>query len=163
MRNQPDRKEPLVQLRQYRLRDEITIPRRSWLMPGMLMRKQVAALVAAGGVGKSILSLTIAMHHCAGRNFGPWKTLDKYRIAVLSTEEDETELDRRLHAIAKHYGFSQEDADRLFLIQSGEEPVLARANYNGLIEATDLARKMTYEAHQFEVDAVVGVTFLVGF
>lgn len=116
-----------VKLTRYILRDEITIPPRPWIMRGLLIRKQVTSLIAAGGAGKSIFGLTIAMHLAAGRDFGPFKCVGgPFRVAVLSVEEDQDELDRRIHAIAKAYKFTQQDLLNLYIINAtADDPIVA--------------------------------------
>ncbi|WP_431322546.1 AAA family ATPase [Rhizobium sp. YTU87027] len=133
---------PSVILKPYRFRDEATIPVRPWLMRGLLLRRQVGALIAAGGVGKSVLGLVLGLHICAGRDFGPWKCLRECRVAVLSIEEDEDELDRRLHAIRNHYGFGQDDAAQLFIVTIAALPVLAACNSKGTVEPTKICAEL---------------------
>ncbi len=86
-----------ISLKRLVFRDAITIPPRPWLMRGLLLRKQVTSLIAAGGIGKSIFGLIVGMHLAAGRDFGPFKCVNgPYRVAVLSVEEDADELERQL-------------------------------------------------------------------
>ncbi len=146
-----------VTLVPFKIREEATIPRRPWLMTGLLLRKQVAAMIAAGGVGKSVLTLTIALHLCAGRDFGPWRCAGgkRYRVGVLSAEEDEDELDRRLHAIAAHYGFTDEDAENLFIYAADALPVLAEAGRNGIVKETAIAQKVAEHARQEKLDVII--------
>jgi hypothetical protein len=143
-----------VKLRRYRFPDEKLINPRPWIMRGLLLKKQVTAVIAAGGTGKSIFGLVVGLHLCAGRDLGPFKCVGgPKRVAVLSVEEDDEELDRRLAAIRRQYGFTQEDADRLFIINIRDMPILAQAEKNGSVRGTkamqELERLLLHE--QIEV------------
>jgi hypothetical protein len=144
-----------VTFTRYRFREEITIPRRPWIMRGLLLRGQVTTLLASGGVGKSNLGLTIGMHLCAGRNFGPWKTDKAYRVACLSVEEDAAELDRRLHAIKRQFNFTQDDAARFFTITTADAPILAVADRRGRVSATKIAEEIERLAFREEIDVLI--------
>lgn len=119
------------------------------------MRGHVTTLLAAGGVGKSNFGLTIGLHLCAGKPYGPFKPDQKYKVAVLSVEEDEAELDRRLHAIKRVFGFDQDDAANLFIVQTAGEPLLAVADRRGTVRATKIAEELERLAFREGVDVVV--------
>jgi hypothetical protein len=97
-----------AQVEQYRLVSERSIPRRPWLVAGFLLRRHLSVLYASSGTGKSIISLTIAVHLAIGRDFGRFKIPRPAKVAFLSVEEDKDEIDRRLAAICATYGVSQE-------------------------------------------------------
>jgi RecA-family ATPase len=144
-----------VVLRRFVPREHLTIPRRPWLMRGLLMRGHVTTLLAAGGVGKSNFGLTIGLHMCAGKPFGPWASVGKLKVAVLSVEEDEAELDRRLHAILDRFGIPREDAFNLFIVQTAGEPLLAVANGKGEVRATKVAEELELLAFREGIDLVI--------
>jgi RecA-family ATPase len=151
-----------VRLKRYRFREENTIDLRPWIMRQMLLRGHVTALLAAGGVGKSILGLTIGLHLCAGKSFGPFKAVPnkndpegRYSVAVLSVEEDEAELDRRLHAIRRQFNFDNNDAARLFTVSTADLPILAHADPRGHVKATDLAQQLETLLFREGIDVVI--------
>jgi hypothetical protein len=73
---------------------------RSWLIKDFLPNRVVAALIAAGGTGKSYLALHIAVSAASGSGlFGKFVPLKPARVVFISGEDDETELKRRLHAV----------------------------------------------------------------
>lgn len=149
-----------VKLIRYHFRDEMTIPLRPWLMRGLLLRKQVACMLAQGGLGKSIFGLTIALHLAAGRDFGPFKCIGgRHRVAVLSVEEDADEIDRRLHAIARVYEFTNEDASNLFIIHA-EDPIMASADRRGNVKATELSKEFERLMMRDVMDAFVADPFI---
>ena len=50
--------------------DAKEIPRRPWLVPGLLLRRHVSVLVAPPGSGKSLLTLQIALMMATGDALG---------------------------------------------------------------------------------------------
>lgn len=149
-----------VKLRKYRFKPEIQIPRRPWLMRGLLLRSQVSAIIAAGSVGKSSFGLTVALHLCAGRTFGPFACTQTLKVAVLSVEEDDDELDRRLAAIRRQFDFTQDDADRLFIISTVDAPLLASADRRGAIHRTEVAKQLENLMMLEGIDVVIVDPFI---
>lgn len=73
---------------------------RSWLIKDFLPSKIVAALIAAGGTGKSYLAMHIAVSVASGSSlFGEFIPTKPAKVVFISGEDDETELKRRLHAV----------------------------------------------------------------
>ena len=82
------------------------IPERPWIIPGMLMRKNVTMLAAPGSTGKSILCMTLAAFLANGTALG-----GRYqhrggacKVLYYSAEEDLHEQSRRLSAICTAHG-----------------------------------------------------------
>jgi hypothetical protein len=152
-----------IGLKRYIIRDQITIPRRPWLMSGLLMRKQMTTLIASGGTGKSMLGLVVAIHLCAGRDFGPWKCIGgkSLKVAFLSVEEDADELDRRVHALVNLYGFDQDVLSNLFIVSSSEDPILAAPNPNTkAIRNTKCADELEKQLFRETIDVLVVDPFI---
>lgn len=144
-----------VRLRRYRFRDSTALPQRRWLVRGLILRGHVTAIIAAGGAGKSMFGLAMALHMCAGRAFGAFRPRDKYRVAVLTVEEDEEELDRRLHALQKEFGFDNDDASRLLIINIDDPPLLAIADRKGTMHGTKKLESLEQELASHGTDCVV--------
>ncbi|MDW9823478.1 AAA family ATPase [Sinorhizobium meliloti] len=145
-----------VKARRYRFRDGKTIPPRPWIMRGLILRKQITSIIAAGGAGKSIFGLCVALHLAAGISFGPFKTVHgPKRVAILTVEEDDDEIDRRLAAIAKHFGFGKDESDRVFIVEIDDPPLLAQVDKRGVIHATDKLRRLEWELGQHGVDVLI--------
>lgn len=144
-----------VRLRRYRFRAPEALPQRPWLVRGLLLRGQVTALIAAGGAGKSIFGLTIGLHMAAGRGFGAFKPREKFRVAVLTVEEDSEELDRRLHAIQKEFDFTDDDASRLFVINMDDPPLLAQADKRGTMHPTQKLLSLEQELGAHGIDCLI--------
>ena len=85
---------------------------RPWLIRGLLMLQEVSLLTGWGGLGKSMLSLCIAVFYAAGINFAPfWRIMPevrgqsvKRRVLILAAEDKREEMYRRLAAIGTVFG-----------------------------------------------------------
>ncbi|MEJ6847509.1 AAA family ATPase [Sinorhizobium fredii] len=145
-----------VRVRPYRLRDPKTLPVRPWIMRGLLLRKQVTSLIAAGGAGKSIFGLVIAWHLAAGLAYGPFKIVGPpKRVGILTVEEDRDELDRRMHAIAKHYGFGRNEERQIHVAHIDDPPILAQVDRKGIIHATDNLKQLERLMGQYGVEVLI--------
>lgn len=73
-------------------------PRREWVIENFLPSKIVAAIIAAGGTGKSYLAMHIAVSVASGTALFE-RHLPKMpaKVVFISGEDDATELQRRLH------------------------------------------------------------------
>jgi RecA-family ATPase len=117
-------------------------PERSWVVKDRVPLDNVTLLSGEGSVGKSILSLHLAVAVVLRRDwcstmpeFGP--------VLVVACEDDAGELHRRLNAIVRHYGASFADLGDLHIISlAGQDALMATPNRNGLIVPTKLFKRV---------------------
>ena len=111
---QPDDIYPLTP---YRLKDENQTKPRPWVAYKHYMLGTVSSTVAPGAVGKTSNNLVEACGMALGRDLFTGRTFKRrYRVWYHSAEETPEEMDLRLAAIAKRYGFSHDDlGDWLFV------------------------------------------------
>ena len=126
---------------------EAAIAPRPWLLGRWLLRRELTALIAAPGGGKSLFSLMLACHGAVGTPFagqhwpdGPVKSI------VYDAEDSIAELSRRVHAICKVCNLDVEQVKRnvnlsgseetALLITKGSPPVI---NYEKVKELIDRA------------------------
>lgn len=67
----------------------------------LLVRGIVASIVAPGGAGKTYFMLQTAYHMAAGSNLGPLQPPKPLKVLLITAEDPQTEVDRRLWAIGK--------------------------------------------------------------
>jgi RecA-family ATPase len=75
-------------------------PKRDWIIDGFLPSKIVAAIIAAGGTGKSYLAMHLAV--CVASEsclFGRHQPRSAAKVVFISGEDDRHELQRRLHKV----------------------------------------------------------------
>lgn len=117
-----------LQATPYNWPDAAAIPPRQWLLGYWLLRGEIAAMVAPGGVGKSTLTVGAALSLSSGADFlqlGQPETQN--RVWIWNLEDSKEELDRQIAACGQHHGIAENDcADRLF-VDSGLDTELCTA------------------------------------
>jgi RecA-family ATPase len=140
--SKPSSEPPALQFIDIAAWDGATAPEREWVVQDRVPLKNVTLLSGEGGVGKSIISLHLAVATVLGRDWlsalptpGP--------ALVVCCEDDPDELHRRLDRIIEHYSATvgatyKELKDIHLLSLAGQSAVLAAPNRNGLVQATKL-------------------------
>jgi RecA-family ATPase len=122
-------------------------PEREWAVRDRFPLRNVGLLSGEGSSGKSILLMMLGAAHVLGKDWmqalpepGPF--------LYLSAEDEEDELERRLGAIAEHYGASVADLARDFHIVSrfGQDAILGHFDRRGLIQPTPLFEQLKQAA-----------------
>ena len=135
--------------------DWFDIPPRQWLVGKRLLLGEVSVLTGAGGVGKSSLTLTIALSLAIGNNLldldnsdPAWKLhLDKpVGVHVYNLEDSMDEMKRRVVALLKYHEiptsymsgnlfFGDGMTDRLILASLHKDKIVRQPCVEALIEA----------------------------
>lgn len=108
--------------------DATAIKPREWLYGDHLIRKFVSLTVSPGGLGKSSLALVEAICMASGREL--LKDCEVHepeplRVWYWNGEDPQEETQRRVVAIAKHYGLTPDDfAPRLFTDSGREQAIV---------------------------------------
>jgi hypothetical protein len=79
------------------------IPPRGWLLGNQFCRKFLSSIVAAGGTGKTALRMLQYISLATGRALTGQHVFQRSRVLLLSFEDDDQELDRRIAAALKHH------------------------------------------------------------
>ena len=132
------------------------IPRRQWIVPGLLLRRNVTLLVAPPGSGKSLLTLQMGLMMSTAMVWGGWKPRKKCKVLIINAEDDTDEMRRRLFAA---YGEMQittldELRERLAIAQAPETIVIAKADSRTkTVIAQPMVKQLvaTVLEHQFDV------------
>jgi hypothetical protein len=115
--------------------DPASIPPRKWLFGRWLLRGEITAVIAPGGVGKSTFVGGVALSLASGREFLGKTVWEGARtVWVWNLEDDLREMERSLIASALHHRIGYvECGDRLF-VDSGLDQRLCTATEgpNGL-------------------------------
>ncbi len=118
--------------------DPARIEPREWLYSTILVRGFVSALVAPGGVGKTLLALVIALSLAAGRSLLGDKVYRRVHVWYWNGDDPPAEIDRRIAAIMMHFGLRREDLDGWFFRDSGRKQRLM------MVEALEDGSEITY-------------------
>lgn len=101
------------------------IPPREWLVPDMIPHKAVTLFGGDGGTGKSLLALQLCVATVAGTAWAGRSTRLGAAL-MISAEDDDAELHRRLDDILRAEGRDYDDVARLTLRSlAGEDALLA--------------------------------------
>jgi hypothetical protein len=103
------------------LRDPATLPLRQWLYGRHLIRKFVSATFAPGGLGKTALTLAEAAAMASGKALLGVMPRQRCRVWVWCGEDPLEETERRLAAIAIHYGLAADDLEGWLFVGSGRD------------------------------------------
>ena len=118
------------------------VPERQWTVKDRIPANNVTLLSGEGSVGKSILSLHLAVAVALGRDWlgslpepGP--------ALVACCEDDADELWRRLDLIFQHFGAAYTDFKDLHVIAlAGGDTLMAAPDRHGLIKITKLFKNI---------------------
>jgi hypothetical protein len=131
--------------------DPTCIPPRQWLFGRWLLRGEVTAVIAPGGVGKSTLIGGVALSLASGREFLGKTVWEGARtVWVWNLEDDREEMERSLTACALHHGIGEAECGGRLYVDSGLEQRLCTA-----IEGADGFKiiEPVYESLRKEIEA----------
>lgn len=120
----------------FEFKAELDLPKREWLYGHHLIRGRVSLDVAAGGVGKTALSVGDALAMAAGRDlYNKPLPCGPLRVWLYNLEDDREELQLRIQAAAKFFNIRAEDiADRLYVDSGLDQPcVVAQTQPSGTV------------------------------
>ncbi len=125
--------------------DVAGLPKREWVVPGILAKSFLTGLVAPSGAGKTqwLAQLMLAIAASRPEAIGA-KEAKTERIWCWNQEDDLIELKRRIAAACTHYEIKWEDlADRLFLNSGAHKPlVLVARDPHGKLRQTKYVKQM---------------------
>lgn len=106
------------------------IPRRQWIVPGLLLRRNVTILVAPPGSGKSLLTLQIGLMNGTGKVWGGWHPRDACKSLIINAEDDNDEMRRRLFAACEEMKIEAAELhDRLAIAEAPGDIIIAKADH----------------------------------
>lgn len=106
------------------------IPRRQWVVPGLLLRRNVSILVAPPGSGKSLLTLQMALMMGTAMTWGGWRPRKACKVLVINSEDDNDEMRRRLYAACDEMKITTftELRERLAIAEAPGDIIIAKAD-----------------------------------
>jgi hypothetical protein len=133
----------------------VPVPSREWIVQDFIPAGTVSLLYGDGAVGKSTLALQLAAARALARD---WITTvpTPGRTLVLSAEDDDQELHRRLDAVRAHYCAAWAHLSDMRLVDLvGEDAILGELTRNGIISATKLFAAVVAKIEQFRSELVI--------
>lgn len=137
--------------------DPATLPRRAWLYGRHLIRGEVSATLAPGGVGKTSLAVVEALAMATGWPLLGQEPTDQLRVWLWNGEEPVDELRRRIGAAMKHFDIPPDAlGDRLFVTSGLDRPlVLAEDTRDGTQANVPLMHELTSELRRERIDVML--------
>jgi hypothetical protein len=89
--------------------DPGAIPPRGWLLGNQFCRKFLSSIVAAGGTGKTVVRTLQYIAMATRRQLTGQHVFQRCRVLLLSFEDDDQELDRRIAAALIHHGIDRRE------------------------------------------------------
>ena len=135
----------------------VSIPRREWLFGLWLLRGEVTAIFAPGGVGKSTLSTAIAVSLASGRKLLDQEPEGQLGAWLYNLEDAPDELDRQIAATCLWHGVEREDCgDRLFVNSGLDTPLCTASEEKGVPTINeDAFGQLTNAIRRARISAIV--------
>lgn len=105
-----------------------SIPRRQWLFGRWLLRGEVSVILSPGGLGKSTLSVAIAVSLACGRNLLGLAPRERLGAWIYNLEDAPEELHRQIAATTMRHGVAREECEGRLFVNSGITMPLCTAN-----------------------------------
>jgi RecA-family ATPase len=132
--------------------DTTPVPAREWAVRDCIPMRQATLFSGEGAAGKTILEMQLCAAHVLGRD---WVGLipEPGPAIYIGAEDEETELRRRMTAIAAYYGVTFADLIKNGLHMksfAGEDMLLAAPDRRGRIVATPLFDRLLEAANDIK-------------
>ena len=131
------------------------VPDREWCVLNRVPMRNVTLFSGEGAIGKSIVSLQLAVAHVLGRDW--LGTMPEIGPALaVACEDDANELHRRLSLILKHYGATFTELNDLHLLSLAvQDALLATPDRHGLIKPTKLFDQLNAAACEIRPKLII--------
>jgi hypothetical protein len=137
--------------------DVMALPKRPWLVPGLLMRRQVTLLIAPPGIGKTLLTGQFAIMCAAPINWGSWQPRGRCKVLMINSEEDGDEMMRRIWASAEVMDVDQELLrDTLCIAKNPSDIVVAKADSRSkTVTRTPMINAIAATVREQQIDLLI--------
>jgi hypothetical protein len=129
------------------------VPPRGWLLGNQFCRGFLSSLLAAGGTGKTALRVAQLMSLASGRSITGEHVFQQCRVLIISLEDDEKELYRRVYAVLRHHGITPAQVKGWLFLAAPKGLKLAKMA-NGTPYASDLEKLIRKAVTEHKLDIV---------
>jgi hypothetical protein len=150
-----EEKKSLLEPLPFLVEDFAAIPPRDWVYGRHYIRSFLSVTVAAGGTGKTAVTLAEAMAMATGRDLLGQET-ERQRVWVWNLEDPIEELHRRLAAICIHYNLSYSDyADYLFVNSGRDSQLILAQQVGNSAVLTPVVETVIDYIKEFNIDVII--------
>lgn len=136
--------------------DEADIPRRPWVIPGVMLSGYTHMLAAPGGSGKSLFTLQLAITLARGEPWGTFHPRRKCRTLVINVEDDLHEQRRRLSAARRVMQAGDELRGMIDIVPNAENIVVAtRAADGRTIQTSPVVETLVRYIEERGIDVLI--------
>lgn len=149
---------PPIQSTELEYFDPTALPRRDWIVPGLLARGFVTGLVAPSGAGKTQFMSQIGLAVASGRgDLVGIGNIKRAKVWIWNQEDDLTELKRRIAAARIHFGLKHADTAGNLRVDSGvDRPLyLARRGRDGRLHAFQDVEAVIADIRKNSIDVLL--------
>ena len=117
----------------------------------------MTATIAPGGLGKSTLVTAETLAQVSGKDLLGVAPEGRLRVWLWNLEDPKVETERKIQAVALHYGLTPEDiGDRLFVDSGRDQPlVIATATRTGAMIVRPVVDALVAEIIRRKIDVIV--------
>lgn len=133
--------------------DPLTLPRRDFLYGSHYVRNFCSLTAAAGGVGKSLLTMAEAICMATGRDIIGTQT-KKCRVAYFNAEDPIDEIQKRVIAFIQHHGIRQDELGDFAIASGRMKELLLMVGEHGEVN-TNLFDKLEKEIKKNKIDLLI--------
>jgi AAA domain/Primase C terminal 2 (PriCT-2) len=131
---------------------------RQWLLRNIFCREFLSSLLGDGGVGKTALRYVQYVSLATGRSLTGDHIFQRCRVLIISLEDSDIELRRRIWALRLHYNITEEELKGwLFLwAPKADDGKLMELDRRGNLRAGDLKDSLELLVAHYKLD-IVGI------
>lgn len=136
--------------------DPDDLPRREWLYSTILIRKEVSATLAPGGVGKTSLTIAEALAMVSGKPLLGIAPPKRLRVWLWNGEEPFEEMQRRIMAACRRFELNAADIEGYLFVDTAETMplVLAEDTRDGTIINRPMVDQLSDWLVERKIDAL---------
>ena len=122
------------------LEDVKSIPKRDWIIPRLLLGRNISLILGPGGVAKSMLQLIAAVSVATGRDLLRLGPIRRCNVLLVNNEDDRNELQRRVSAVVSQFDLDPAELQgSLYTISGYMRPIrFAHHIDNRVLRGSDL-------------------------
>jgi hypothetical protein len=136
--------------------DDVEPSPREWLLGNIFCREFLSSLFGDGGVGKTALRYAQYMSLALGRSLTGEHVFQRCRVLIISLEDGDKELRRRLWALRRHYDIKPQDLDGWLFRWSprGDDSRLITVDRRGNLRPGPLRDHLEYLIKKHKLDLI---------
>jgi AAA domain/Primase C terminal 2 (PriCT-2) len=136
--------------------DDNAIPPRGWLLGNVFCRGFVSSVIGDGGVGKTATRNAQLMSCAVGRSLTGEHVFQRCRVLMISLEDDDKELRRRIRAACLHHQVERDELKGWFFVAAPGRSAgkLLTVDKDGKLVPAGLAEKIEKVIQERRIDIV---------